>query len=93
MADDKQIEQAVDKVDACLDEAEMSNERYDQTLYKLALEAKESFDFILTERRMLIRSCEQIRAAFELMRLNEESGGEGWWKGWEMLKKAHGYDK
>ena len=23
------------------------------------------------------------------MLLNEDSGGDGWWKGWEMLKAAH----
>lgn len=93
MADAKTVEQAVDKVDACLDEAQCSAERYDEAMYKLALEAKESFDFVLAERRLLLRSLEQINAAFALMLLNEHCGGDGWWKGWQMLKKAHGYDK
>lgn len=33
--------------------------------------------------------AEEARSAFEQMVENEEGGGDGWWKGWEMLKAAH----
>lgn len=31
----------------------------------------------------------ELRAGVEQMRAHAELGGEGWWKGWEMLKAAY----
>lgn len=33
---------------------------------------------------------EEVKTAFDRMMLNEQSGGTGWWSGWEALKAAMG---
>jgi hypothetical protein len=32
---------------------------------------------------------EQYRAGVEQMLAYEQAGGDGWWKGWDMLKAAY----
>lgn len=46
--------------------------------------------------RDIVRACERgeeqierLRAGVEQMLANEQAGGDGWWKGWEMLKAAY----
>lgn len=38
----------------------------------------------------LIAAAPDYAAAVEQMLAHEESGGDGWWRGWEMLRAAHG---
>lgn len=43
-----------------------------------------------TERTLpLLDRIEEYAAAVEQMLAHEQSGGDGWWKGFEMLKAAH----
>jgi hypothetical protein len=37
----------------------------------------------------LIATAPNYWAGVEQMLANEDRGGDGWWKGWEMLKAAH----
>lgn len=37
----------------------------------------------------LFAASHDYAAAVQQMLFNEDAGGEGWWKGWEMLKAAH----
>ncbi len=39
--------------------------------------------------RRLIAAAPDYAAGMEQMLVNEDCGGDGWWKGWEMLKAAH----
>ena len=37
----------------------------------------------------LVAAAPDYFAGVEQMLLHEQCGGDGWWKGWEMLKAAH----
>lgn len=49
----------------------------------------ETGNWTLAEQHPLSPLERELLAAVDQMRAHEDAGGEGWWKGWEMLKAAH----
>lgn len=49
----------------------------------------ESGNWVVEEQHPLSPLERELLAAVEQMLAHEDDGGDGWWKGWGMLKAAH----
>ncbi len=44
---------------------------------------------VMSTAKEAVARVEQYRAGVEQMLAYEQAGGDGWWKGWDMLKAAY----